>query len=158
MFHQLLDAGLHGFLEGQFVAIERVIGGETGRNIKERIIKDVLQEVCRIGEVEHITDGIADAIRQGGAGMDDIAVARQGVAVHTGSEHAQRLRFLAGRSLLRRLGIPAGGGSDGVALAHRHVHDFMHRIRELPVQARPEQLALADTDHPAEAQFDGYLV
>src|SRR5437660_12928143 len=117
MINQLPHTGLDRFLEGQLVSIKRVISGEAGRGVKQRVVENVLQQVRRIAEAEHITDRIFDAIAERGAGMNDVAVAAQRIAVHTGPKDTQRLGRLAACSLLRRLIAPASGGSDGRRLA-----------------------------------------
>ena len=158
MINQLLHTGLDRFLEGQLVSIKRVIGSEAGRGVKQRVVENVLQQVRRIAEAEHITDRIFDAIAERGAGMNDVAVAAQRIAVHAGAKHPLRLGFLAGCGLLRRLIVPASRGSDGVGLADRDINHIVNRIRKLPVKSGLEQLAVADADGLAEAQLDGDLI
>ena len=103
--------------------------------VKQRVVQRVLDGVGGGGEIEDITDRILDVIIQRRAGVDDVAVGGERVAVHGRIQRRAGGQFLAAQFLFRRGEIPAVVGSDFLDFRDGNPHHFVNRIRKRPVPA-----------------------
>ncbi len=113
----------------------------------------------RFPQPERVALGVLDGVAQGPAGMDDVRVAGEGVAVLLGIEGRARLQQLGGKALRAfRLFEPERIRKDGLHPAGGHPHHLGQGARKRPVQARPLDPGLPPPGDPPKDQGEGLLV
>ena len=155
---QINHARSHGLFEfvltlEQDVVHVEICGGEE-QGVVEQIC-DCLRGVC---EIEDVAYRVVNVVAQRGAGVDDVAIGGENVAVNRGVERAAGGQFLAAQFLFGRGEIPADGGLDYLLLRDGNLHDLVNWIRQRPVQPGVEQGFLAFADGLAEAEDDGLFL
>jgi hypothetical protein len=80
-----------------------------------------------------IVNRVGDVIVKRRAGVNDVAVGRDGVAVNRRIQRSAGGQFLAAQFLFRRGRIPAGGGIDLLNFRDGNFDHFVNRIRIRPV-------------------------
>ena len=151
-FHRLRRAAAHGLLEAGNVAGENVVHLEARGGVEQRIVHGILDGVGGVDEGENVSNGLLDAVGQGGLRVNDILVSRQGVAIHDGIERAARGWFNAGQHLLRRHRVPAHRRGNLLQSGDRDSNMLVNRIRERPVKPRPQQGFFPFADRLAKPQ------